>query len=147
MNAKLLLFANLLVTFYLIGLVWLIQVVQYPGFAKVGTKNFLEYHQAHVSSIFWVVAIPMVIELILSLGLLIARPPQVDMILNVFLFAMVLLVWGVTFFTAIPLHNQLETNGLNLEIIRKLTNINWIRTIAWTLRGAVLAYIIYDAWE
>lgn len=147
MNAKLLLFANLLVTFYLIGLVWLIQVVQYPGFAKVGAKNFLEYHQSHVSSIFWVVAIPMVIELILSLGLLIARPPQVDMILNVFLFAMVLLVWGVTFFIAIPLHNQLDANGLNLEVVRKLTNINWIRTIAWTLRGMVLAYIIYDAWE
>ncbi|HAS43967.1 MAG TPA: hypothetical protein DCS93_26050 [Microscillaceae bacterium] len=147
MNAKLLIFSNLLVTFYLIGLVWLIQVVQYPGFDKVGTKNFHAYHEFHVSSIFWVVAMPMVIELILSLGLLITRPPQVDMILNVFLFVLVLVVWGVTFFVAIPLHNQLADGGLNADITRKLTNINWIRTIAWTLRGVVLAYIIYDAWE
>ncbi|OJJ15891.1 hypothetical protein BKI52_36845 [marine bacterium AO1-C] len=147
MNAKLLLFSNLLITFYLIGLVWLIQVVQYPGFDKVGAKNFPEYHQLHVGNIFWVVALPMVIELLLSAGLLIMRPSQVDMILNIFLFGLVLVVWGVTFFIAIPLHNQLADSGLNTDITQKLTNINWVRTIAWTLRGMVLAYIVYDAWE
>ena len=147
MNAKLLLFSNLLITFYLVGLIWLIQVVQYPGFDKVGTKNFPAYHQLHVGSMFWVVGFPMLIELLLSIGLLITRPPQIDMILNVFLLGLVLVVWGVTFFIAIPMHNQLANEGLNTDITRKLVNINWVRTVAWTLRGIILAYIVYDAWE
>jgi len=31
-------------TFAMTGLIWLVQLVQYPGFARVGTAEFAEFH-------------------------------------------------------------------------------------------------------
>ncbi len=147
MNAKLLLFSNLLVTFFLIGLIWLVQMVQYPGFAKVGAEAFQKYHQLHVEHITWVVAVPMALELLLAFVMLIIRPNQLDLILGVLLFGLVVLTWGITFFVARPFHDQLATQGFDADIIKKLINVNWVRTFAWTLRGSILAFIVYRVWN
>ncbi|WP_053337304.1 hypothetical protein [Microscilla marina] len=147
MNAKLLLFSNLLITFFLMGLIWLVQMVQYPGFAKVGAEAFHTYHQLHVEHIAWVVAVPMVLELLLALGMLFIRPSQLDLILSVLLFLLVGATWVITFFVAMPYHDQLANQGFDAEIIKKLININWVRTAAWTLRGGILAFIVYRVWH
>lgn len=147
MSAKFLLFSNLLITFFLMGLIWVVQMVQYPGFAKVGAEAFHTYHQLHVSHIAWVVAVPMVLELLLALGMLFIRPNQLDLILSIILFALVVLTWAMTFFVAMPYHNQLANQGFNADIIQKLININWVRTFAWTLRGGILSFIVYRVWN
>lgn len=44
--ARLLLLTQLASTLPLVGLIWLIQVVSYPLFAKVGAAEFPAYHAA-----------------------------------------------------------------------------------------------------
>lgn len=147
MNAKLLLLSNLLITFFLVGLIWVVQIVQYPGFVKVGAETFPTFHRLHVEHITWVVAVPMLLELLLALSILIIRPNQLDFVLNIILFTLVGIIWAVTFFAALPLHNQLSEQGFNAEIIQRLINVNWVRTLAWTLRGMILTYVVYDVWS
>ena len=50
-------------TWYLVGLCWLVQRVQYPLMRAVGESRFVEYERMHVRRITPVVAPPMLIEL------------------------------------------------------------------------------------
>ena len=34
-------------TMFMVGLIWLVQIVHYPLFAHVGADTFLAYHQRH----------------------------------------------------------------------------------------------------
>lgn len=142
MSDKWLLLSNLLVAGYLTGLIWVIQVVHYPSFAKFSPESFTAFHPFHTERISWIVALPMVIELGLSGLLLWSRTALIPSYgLNVFLFALTLLLWASTFFWAIPLHNRLEV-GYSSEIIQQLVAMNWIRTIAWTVRFGLLAWLL-----
>ncbi|MDC1295830.1 hypothetical protein N8077_05815, partial [Myxococcota bacterium] len=50
-------------TWYLVGLCWLVQRVQYPLMDRVGAGNFVAYEGGHVSRIGLVVAPMMLVEL------------------------------------------------------------------------------------
>jgi hypothetical protein len=138
---KWLLFSNLLVASYLTGLIWVIQVVHYPSFAKLSPESFTAFHPFHTERISLIVALPMVIELALSGLLLWSSTSLVPYQLNVFLFVLTLILWASTFFWAIPLHNRLEL-GYDANIIHQLVSMNWIRTVAWTLRFGLLAWLV-----
>lgn len=142
LNTKWLLLGNLLITGYLTGLIWTIQVVHYPSFAKFSPADFLAFHHFHTSRITLIVALPMVLELALA-GLLLMNKP--DALLgfwpNVLLFGLVLVLWASTFLWAIPLHNRLE-QGFDAGIIEQLVGMNWIRTLAWSLRLAILTWLV-----
>ena len=66
----LLLLLHVASTWYLVGLCWLVQRVQYPLMAGVGIDSFARYEQAHVARIGPVVAPMMLIELATGLLLL-----------------------------------------------------------------------------
>ncbi len=54
--------------------------------------------------------------------------------------ALVLLVWLATFFIAVPFHNRLAADGYNYVALDGLTRTNWLRTLAWTARAALLGW-------
>ncbi len=142
LNTKWLLLGNLIITGYLTGLIWTIQVVHYPSFAKFSPEDFLAFHHFHTSRITLIVALPMVLELSLAGVLLMNNPSALlGLWLNVFLFGLVLLLWASTFFWAIPLHNRLE-QSFDAGIIEQLVGMNWLRTLAWTLRFGILAWLV-----
>ena len=45
--ANLVLCLNLISTWYMVGLIWLVQCVHYPLFAKVSAENYVQYQQLH----------------------------------------------------------------------------------------------------
>ncbi len=142
MSDKWLLFSNLLVAGYLTGLIWVIQVLHYPSFAKFSPERFAAFHPFHTERISWIVALPMLIELALSVYLLWSRSPLVPFYgLNLFLLILTLILWASTFFWAIPLHNRLG-EGYSADLIGQLVAMNWIRTFAWTLRFGLLAWLV-----
>ncbi len=49
---------NLIVTWYMVGLIWLIQVVHYPLFANIPTAAFPDYERQHTHRTAWVVIGP-----------------------------------------------------------------------------------------
>ncbi len=129
---KLLFFANIC---FLVGLIWTIQLVHYPSFAKVNPDRFLDFHSFHTRSISLIVIPLMLSELILSLWIL----GQDQSLLSLVMFALLLIIWGSTAFLSVPLHNQLSL-GYSEKAISALVATNWIRTIAWTVRG-IIAFI------
>ena len=128
-------------TLYLVGLIWIVQIVHYPLFALVGEKNFEAYQQRHQTYITFVVGPPMLIEAFSSV-LLAWYPP--DGISLFFIYAGIVLVFVIWFSTAalqIPCHGKL-VKGFDQLVHRRLVRTNWIRTIAWTLRGCLVLWMI-----
>lgn len=56
---------------------------------------------------------------------------------------LVLLIWAATFFISVPFHNRLA-QGFDYVAIDGLVRTNWLRTVAWTGRTAVLGYLLYQ---
>ncbi|PJJ53172.1 hypothetical protein [Hymenobacter chitinivorans] len=137
-----LLLLNLVLAAYLTGVIWMVQLTHYPGFAQVPAAGFGAFHQAHLRRMGWVVMGPMVAELGLS-GWLAwvgrALGPAVWWSL-----ALVVGIWLVTFFISVPFHNRLTRDGYNYITIDGLVRTNWLRTLAWTLRLLVLSFLLWQ---
>ena len=57
---------NVASTWFMVGLIWLIQLVHYPLFRYVGSKEFRIFHENHKIFITPVVGIVMIVELVTS---------------------------------------------------------------------------------
>ena len=136
-----LLIAQLASTLPLIGLIWTIQLVHYPLFELIGEDTQVAYQKAHMSRITWVVAPLMLVELVAAGGLWLVAPTDPWTITGAVLVA---IIWVSTALIQIPCHNRL-TSGFHQPSHRRLVDSNWIRTIAWTLRGAV-AVVMATLW-
>ncbi|MEH0155400.1 hypothetical protein V6R21_14735 [Limibacter armeniacum] len=93
MNALLL--SNLIVTAFLTGLIWYVQISHYPGFENV-TENFTTYHHFHTSSTRKVVALPMLIELVISFVMLFYKDESFPTSLKWLAFSLVCIIWVLT---------------------------------------------------
>lgn len=138
---KLLVLLLTAVTFYLVGLIWTIQVVHYPLFADVGTENYVRYQAGHQWRITTIVLPTMMAELALAGLLILARPPEFPLWAAIVGFALVLLIWAATFFLSVPQHSVLD-RGFDATAHRLLVDTNWVRTIAWTARGALMLWVV-----
>ncbi len=121
--------------FSMTGLIWLIQLVHYPGFQFANRDNFPAYHRFHSARITWIVGPLMLLELI-SAGLL-AWTGSSFWIVN---FIGVLSLWGLTALVSVPIHNQLAS-VFDLEKIQRLTSTNWYRTVIWTWRSLLILWM------
>lgn len=137
---KYLLVANLLCAGFLTGLIWYVQVVQYPQLADVGAGAFRAYHARHRDRTAWVVGPPMVVELGCAGLFVLVRPAGFPAPLAWAAAVLVLVVWAATFFVSVPLHAQLASGGDDRTLIVRLVRTNWLRTAAWTVRFGLLLY-------
>lgn len=136
-----LLLAQLATTLPLVGLIWFVQVVAYPLFALVDADHFGRYHQAHSAWITWLVGPLMLVELAAA-GLWVLEPdPTVPRWLALVGLGLVVLAWLVTVFVSVPQHNILA-GGFDVHAHRVLVSTNWLRTLAWTARGALLLVVL-----
>ena len=130
-------------TWALVGLIWTVQLVQYPGFAYVGEAEFGSFHQHHSVRITWIVAPLMVSELASGLALLWFRPPGVSQLALWMGSALIGVNWACTALVAVPLHKRL--NGPNAKAQTALVATNWIRTAAWSARGVWTLFALRGA--
>ena len=133
---KTLLLVHAAVTLFLVGLIWTIQVVHYPLFAEVGVDNYVRFQYGHQWRITVIVLPTMLLELACAAALVWFRPNQIPFSQLLIGFALVGLIWFVTLFVSSPQHGILD-RGFDTNAHRILTDTNWIRTIAWTLRGGL----------
>jgi len=82
-------------TMFMVGLIWLVQIVHYPLFAQVGKDTFLAYHQRHTRWITSIVAPLMLLELATGLLLWLRAPSHPFWIINTLGLAV---LWGTTAF-------------------------------------------------
>ena len=141
-NAVLL--TNAAATWFLAGLIWFVQVVHYPSFARVGPEAFAAYHRGHTTLTTRVVILPMCVELLTALALLLPayRPPSVPLGWAVAGAALVAVLWASTALLQVPAHNRLAAGGWSPEVCESLCRWNWIRTAGWTARAVLLAIVV-----
>lgn len=130
-------FTHLAVTLFLVGLIWMVQVVHYPLFANVGADQFHGYWRQHTLRITWLVAPTMLIELGTAVALFFVCPAGLSLILLEISFGLIVLNWLSTWLVQIPCHERLGRQ-FDSATIRQLVLTNWIRTTAWSLRGILV---------
>lgn len=126
----------------MVGLIWFVQIVHYPLFGYVGSKEFGTFHENHKILITPVVGIVMIVELVTTGILVFQIPmgiPNWTAIVGLILLG---LIWFSTLFLQIPYHNKLTTK-FDESVLKMLIKTNWIRTICWSLRGFI-ALIMLD---
>ena len=140
---RFLLLTQLASTLYMTGVIWLVQVVHYPLFERVGASGFASYEQRHTSSITWVVAPPMLIEGGSALLLPVLIPSgSIAWALGIGL-ALLIAIWVSTAFVQIPCH-QILAKSFDSTAHRRLTSTNWLRTLAWTIRAALVLWLAWS---
>jgi hypothetical protein len=141
-SEKLLLGVALVSTWYMIGVIWMVQLVHYPLFEKVGRDNFAHYEKAHVGRMSFVVMPAMLIELFSSLGLFLFDQNAI----YVGSFVLLVVAWVVTFFFSVPAHRKLSAL-FDQKAFKSLLQTNWIRALAWSSRGLLLLYALLERVE
>lgn len=120
---------------FMTGVIWLVQILVYPGFLHV-TDAFGKFHDFHTRRITWVVAPMMVVELVS--GAWLAWTFRHGFYL--WNFIMIILIWGLTAFVSVRIHNQIKNQPL--QMARRLTHTNWPRTALWTARSMGWIFIL-----
>jgi hypothetical protein len=132
---------HLVATLVMVGVIWMVQLVHYPLFQLVGRDYYRTYHLAHTRSIARLVVPVMVIEAVTAVALvsLFGQRPGATGVWA----ALVLLgvIWGSTALIQVRQHQALA-RGFDAGVHRALVLGNWLRTVAWTLRGAVLIALL-----
>ena len=137
-----LLAAHAISTWFMVGLIWFVQVVHYPLFAAVAATDRAAYGRRHAHRTTWVVAPVMTIEALTALWLAAQPPPQLaGSWLPAAGAALVVLLWLSTALVQVPLHDRLGAGG-GPEIVARLVRTNWLRTAFWTARGGIAAAML-----
>lgn len=123
------------------GLIWLVQVVHYPLFARVGAEQFQGYEAAHTAQIGRIVIPLMLVELVASLGCVLWPPAQASRAVLWAALGLVAVIWLVTAACSVPAHTTLG-RGFDPAAHRRLVSTNWLRTLAWTARSALLLWLV-----
>jgi hypothetical protein len=126
-------------TAYLTGLAWFVQVVHYPLLHAVPPAELPAYEARDQRRTGWVVGPPMVLELVTAVGSIRWRPPELPGAWAWTGLTLLGLVWASTAFVQVPLHEALERQP-DPGRIRLLVASNWVRTLCWTARAALLAW-------
>jgi hypothetical protein len=138
---KLVLLANTAATFFMIGLIWFVQIVHYPLFARVGRDGFAGYELSHSQLTSLVVIPAMLVELVTTGLLVLAQPAGMRRWEAIGGAVLLVVVWGSTFFLQVPRHGQLAA-GFDEAAHAALVATNWVRTVAWSLRGLLLIRVV-----
>lgn len=127
-------------SFFMLGIIWFVQVVHYPMF------NFLRYddgnnpHKEHQKRTSYVIVPAMFLELGSNIWMLFHPYPSFIVVLILLVLTIVIL--GITFIVQVPCHHSLKREP-SKAIIDRLVKTNWVRTFLWSAKGIFLLLLIW----
>jgi hypothetical protein len=125
---------NLFCSVFMTGLIWTIQLVQYPSFSLISPGTWKAFHQHHTQRIDKIVIPVMSAELATSGALFWFSEGYLNP--DALGFYIVILIWISTGLFSVPAHYGMSE--MNEEKwVRRLVKTNWIRTILWSLKSIV----------
>lgn len=119
-------------------LIWLVQLVIYPSFLYLRSADFKRWHHLYTKRVTYVV-LPIMLGQLVVYGWLCLAALSWEVVVNTIL---VIAVWIITFFWAVPLHGTLDVEDDHLPLSTRLVGINWWRTILWTLVWGVSTWVV-----
>mgnify|MGYP001245370642 CR=1 FL=1 len=117
----------------MLGICILVQFIIYPSFKSPDFKNFQAFHLSYSKKMFYIVAPIMLTELFSSLVLVYKNPSKTYLISLIFL----LLIWLLTFFLIVPIHNFLSTD-YSIKKVKKMIRFNGLRTFFWLSKYLII---------
>ena len=137
----LVLIVHVLSTWFMAGVIWIVQIVHYPLFEFADPQRYAAFQAAHMRKITWIVFPAMSIELLSGLALVYRAPTDISwaLWLNLLLLAF---TWLVTATVQVPQHGKLLA-VFDSQVHQKLVRGNWFRTLAWSVRSLLLAGVTW----
>ena len=123
----------------LLVLIWMIQLIVYPSFLFYTAKELIAWHKMYTKAIALIV-IPLMLG---QLGIIIY---QVFLVQNTYTLTSIILVvflWGITLLKFAPMHQQISEGNTHVQLLKKLVQNNWIRTLIWTILCAMSATSVF----
>lgn len=131
-------------TWAMTGIIWFVQLVQYPSFGRVDPGSFAAFHAHHSSAISIIVGPLMIAEAVSAIAFL-WMPLRVQTPSQIWLgIGLLGIIWASTFLLQVPAHTRLG-EGFDEATWRMLVNSNWVRTLAWSARAALVSHWFYQA--
>lgn len=128
-------------TWFLVGLIWTIQLIHYPSFAAIDPHRYSSFQQTHMVGMGRLIAAPWLVEGLTVLGLFVFAPTGWMRLLATAGGLLELVVIGVTIRSSIPAHEALSA-GFSDDAHKRLLRSNWMRTAAWTSRGLIAIAVL-----
>lgn len=144
-SPKTVLLLHLVVTAFMAGLIWFVQVVHYPLMAGWPHDDFGTWEASHRDRTAAVVIPGMLLEGATAAWLCI-RPPRRAAPWLFSAAAALVGIWASTFFLQVPAHDML-TRGWDADVHARLVATNWIRTVLWSLRLVLIAVAAHSLLE
>ena len=131
---------RVIIDFGLVVLIWMVQLIIYPGFSYYSNSDLLKWHKFYTPKITIVVAPLMFIQMGIAIYLTVfefSLPYLIYLIL-------VLSSWISTFIYFVPLHRKIDGNTDIKISAQKLATGNWVRTFQWTFIFIYSLYLFYS---
>ena len=121
--------ARIAVDFGLVVLIWLVQLIIYPGFRYYSPAELAVWHPKYSNLITLVVG-PLMLAQVGLVGWDVLNRFSWLAIASAVLVG---LMWVSTAFQAIPIHNAIAGGDASPETLARLVSVNWVRTVGWTV--------------
>ena len=133
---------HLVSTSFMVGVIWIVQLVHYPTFLFIDEQKSNDFQKFHMSRISYIVMPAMTTELFSGIYIYIYSNMPIDS--NLFLLSLTILIinWIITALVFVKMHNKLLIN-YKIEIISLLVKWNWLRTLLWSVRLILLLRMAY----
>jgi hypothetical protein len=125
-------------TLFMTGMIWCMQILEYPLFALVGPQEFPAYHLRHNRGLPFVVIAPSLLALASAITLIVVRPLSIPLWPCIVVVVLDLFILGYTAAREAPLHARLDRDGYSSAVIHDLVLGNWVRTLIWTANALIL---------
>lgn len=122
----------------MVGVIWFVQVVHYPLLSVVPVESAASVAVEHQRRTGWVVMIPMTVEGVTTLLLLGMVPDGVAWFVPWLAGIPLAVALLATVVLSVPRHARMATHP-DESVGKELVSTNWVRTVAWTVRGLVTA--------
>jgi hypothetical protein len=121
--------AILVVDFGLVVLIWMTQLISYPGLQYLEGEKLLAWHTQYTWRI-GVIVMPLMLAQVALKGLHVLHHFSAWAFISALLVG---LVWLSTFLQAVPIHNQIAAGQATDELLARLVRVNGWRTALWTI--------------
>ncbi len=128
---NILIFISLFSNLIMVGVSLITHFVTYPSFNLIKSSIFSGFHKSYTNKMLLIVAPVMILELISSILLVIFDVSDNDT--EIGLLITLVLIWFLTFFTIVPIHNKLAVNYTK-DLNQKLIKYNGFRTVLWIIK-------------
>jgi hypothetical protein len=135
-HVPIILILHIAATSVMFGVIWVVQLVIYPGLSRIKPDTFIDDHRRYTNLVGFIVGPAMLVEAITA-GVLLSLTD--GFVFNLLLAGACLLqfIWISTAFLQVPCHRQLS-RGFQAPIHRRLVMTNWIRTVFWSVRWVLV---------